>query len=159
MRESLINNCMQSYQPIVWDWPCPWAPGQGCWSPIQWRQSGVALELNANQRVTSKRAAKRMRRTLKSALGDAHVSSVTFTCEDGRPLPDTTAAEFAAHEGKMIICHSGHSPLQQLQQQLHALETGMVHLKQGMVVCVTVVKGTARAHTTPVPNGPGFTGS
>ena len=26
------------------------------------------------------------------------------------------------------------------------------------VVCVTVVEGTARAHTTPVPNGPGFTG-
>ena len=28
-----------------------------------------------------------------------------------------------------------------------------------VVVCFTVVQGTARAHTTPVPNGPGFTGS
>ena len=27
------------------------------------------------------------------------------------------------------------------------------------MVCVTVVEGTTRAHTTPVPNGPGFTGS
>ena len=93
-------------------------------------QSGVALELNANQRVTSRRAAKRMRRRLKSALGHAHVSSVTSTCEDGRPLPDTTAAAFAAHEGKMFVRRSGHSPMQQLQQQLNALDTEVANIQQ-----------------------------